>query len=101
VVEGEEPSPFQQVAAAADLASLVSHWSTEGPLHINADISLNLARLPEGGGVGLVAMNRVEHGGVAVGAALVRDRLGVLGVSTVSALTGRERVVDPRSRDSR
>jgi Thioesterase-like superfamily len=100
VVEDEEPSPFQLVAAAADLASLVAHWSTDGLLHINADISLNLARLPSGGEVGLVAANRAEHNGVAIGAALVRDRNGVLGTSIVSSLAGRERVVDPRSRDT-
>jgi hypothetical protein len=100
VVEGEQPSAFQLAAAAADLASLVTHWSTDGLLHINADISLNLARLPLGGEVGLVAMDRAEDNGVAIGAAVVRDRVGILGVSVATSLTGRDRAVDPRSRDT-
>jgi hypothetical protein len=99
VVQDEEPSAFQGVAAAADLASLVAHWSTDGLLHINADISLNMARLPVGDEVGLVAMNRVENHGVAIGVALVRDRAGILGTTVVSSLAGRDRAVDPRSRD--
>lgn len=99
VVEGEEPSPFQITAAAADLASLVTHWGSEGLLHINADVSMNVSRLPTEGEVGLVAVHRTEHDGVAIGTALMRDRAGDLGMSVVTSLAERGRAVDPRSRD--
>jgi Thioesterase-like superfamily len=100
VFENEVPSAFQLVAAAADLASLVAHWSPEGLLHINADISAHLSRLPHGQEVGLVAMDRAEHNGIAMGVVLLRDRTGVLGTSTVSSLSGKDRAVDPRGRDT-
>jgi hypothetical protein len=99
VVEGEEPSAFLTAAAAADLASLVTHWGSEGLLHINADISMNLSRLPTAGEVGLLAIHRTEHEGIAIGTALMRDRAGDLGVSVVTSLAERDRAVDPRSRD--
>jgi hypothetical protein len=98
-VDGEAPSPFQAAAAIADLASVVTHWG-DAPLgFINVDITLTLARLPIGRELGLMALDRVEADGLAVGTALVHDRAGALGTSTACALANGDRVVNPRQRD--
>ncbi len=94
VVSGEEVTPFQAVAAMADGASLVTNWGSEGVQYINTDITLTLARLPEGVEVGLAAVDRVEHDGIAVGTATVFDRSGALGTAVVTSLVNARRTVD-------
>lgn len=99
IVEGEEVSPFQAVASVADLASLVMHWGTEGIAHINADITLAIARLPASLELGLVATDRVEHDGIAIGTAAMFDRHGTIGTVVISALANAKRVMDLKARD--
>jgi hypothetical protein len=94
VVTGEQVTPFQAVAAMADGASLVTNWGSQGVEYINTDITLTLARLPEGVEVGLAAMDRVEHDGIAVGTAAVFDRTGTVGTAVVTALVNARRTVD-------
>jgi hypothetical protein len=94
VVSGEEVTPFQAVAAMADGASLVTNWGSEGVEYINTDITLTLARQPQGVEVGLAAVDRVEHDGIAVGTATVFDRAGVLGTAVVTSLVNARRTVD-------
>jgi acyl-CoA thioesterase superfamily protein len=95
IVETEIPSPFQVAAAVADLASVVTHWGDAGLAHINADLTLSLARLPRGAGLGVAALERVEADGVAIGTALVHDGEGVIGTSTVTAVLNQGLVVNP------
>lgn len=96
VVPDERPTPFQVVAGVADATSMVTNWGTEGIEYINTDITLALARPPQGLEVGLVATDRLEYDGVAVGTASVHDRSGPLGTSLVTCLANSRRVVDPR-----
>lgn len=93
-VAGEPTSPFQAVAAIADGASLVTNWGDRGVEYINTDITLTLARLPDGLSIGMAALDRVEVDGVAVGTAAVFDRSGPLGTAVVTSLANTKRVVD-------
>lgn len=94
VVGGEDVTSFQAVAAMADGASLVTNWGDQGVEYINTDITLTLARLPEGVEIGLAAEDRVEHDGIAVGTAVVFDRSGPVGTSVVTSLVNARRTVD-------
>jgi len=78
----------------ADGASLVTNWGDKGVEYINTDITLTLARLPEGLEIGLAAVDRVEHDGIAVGTAAVFDRSGTLGTAVVTSLVNAHRTVD-------
>lgn len=94
VVAGEPLTGFQAAAATADGASMVTNWGTHGIEHINTDITMTLARQPEGVEIGLLATDRVEHDGIAVGTAAVFDRRGPLGTVIVAALANARRTVD-------
>lgn len=94
VVAGEPLTGFQAAASTADGASLVTNWGTRGVEHINTDITMTLAREPEGVEIGLLATDRVEHDGIAVGTAAIFDRRGPLGTVMVAALANARRTVD-------
>ncbi|MFC4605391.1 thioesterase family protein [Rhodococcus kronopolitis] len=94
VVAGEEPSPFVRAAMAAEPTSLMTNWGTEGVGFINVDMTLVLARLPEGPEVGLEADDHISADGVAVGTATLFDRGGPIGTCVVSALANAQRQVD-------
>lgn len=87
VVEGEEPTPFATAAAVADLTNLVTQWGTEGVRHINADVTLVLARDANGPDMGLSATGRVDCGGPVIGSAEIYDSQGVFGCTSITALT--------------
>lgn len=94
IVAGEEATPFQSAASIADATSMVVNWGTEGVQYINTDITLALARPPVGREIGLLATDRVEVDGVAVGTVEVFDRAGSLGTAMVTALANAKRPVD-------
>ncbi len=94
VVAGEALTPFQAVAAASDGTSLVTNWGTRGVEHINTDITLSLARDPVGVEIGLAAVDRIEHEGIAVGTAVVFDRGGPIGSVVLTSLVNARRGVD-------
>ncbi len=94
VVPDEPLTPFQAVAAAADGASMVTNWGTNGVEYINTDIALTIARTPVGVEIGLLATDRVEHDGIASCTTTVYDRAGALGTVTVAALANARRAVD-------
>ena len=99
VVLGEKPSPFQAVAGIADSTSMVMNWGDGGVEYINTDINLSLARLPVSLEVGLTARERFAHDGIAVGTAVVFDREGPIGTSTVTSLANARRAVDFTAHD--
>lgn len=99
IVSGEPLTGFQAAAAMADGTSLTSNWGSRGVEHINADITLTLARRPVGVTVGLHATDRVEHDGIAVGTATLFDREGRLGTTVVTAMSNTKRSVDLGSDD--
>jgi hypothetical protein len=94
IVLGEKPSPFQSVAGVADSTSMVMNWGDSGVEFINTDINLSLSRLPVSMEIGLSARERFAHEGIAVGTAVVFDREGPIGTSTVTALANARRAVD-------
>ncbi|HEY0905466.1 MAG TPA: acyl-CoA thioesterase domain-containing protein [Marmoricola sp.] len=94
IVLGEKPSPFQSVAGVADSTSMVMNWGDAGVEFINTDINLSLSRLPVSMEIGLSARERFAHDGIAVGTAVVFDRHGPIGTSTVTSLANARRVVD-------
>jgi hypothetical protein len=95
VVEGSTPTPFEIVAAASDISSLVVHWGDRGVEFINADVSITLARLPIGGSVGISVTHRSSDAGVSVGSAVLFDRHGAFGTSSVVALANSRSAVVP------
>lgn len=80
LVAGEEPSPLQRLAAAADfgngIASAVS-WATH--VFINPDLTLYVERLPHGEWVGLDAVTRVGDAGIGVSDSALYDEQGRVG----------------------
>ncbi|NKY84658.1 acyl-CoA thioesterase domain-containing protein [Nocardia veterana] len=93
VVEGEEPTPFQIAAAVADVTNLVSNLGSAGLEFINPDVTMAITRLPNGPEVGLALTERVQQAGIAVGTAVIFDRDGVLGTTTVTAVANARRAV--------
>ena len=94
IVLGEKPSPFQSVAGVADSTSMVMNWGDAGVEYINTDITLALSRLPVSMEIGLSAVERFSHDGIAIGTAVVFDREGPIGTSTVTSLANARRAVD-------
>jgi hypothetical protein len=79
----------------ADLANMVGNRGDAGVQFINADVTMALARLPAGPGIGL-ADQRVEDDGISVATAVMFDRSGTVGSVTVTALADGQHAVDPR-----
>jgi acyl-coenzyme A thioesterase PaaI-like protein len=87
VVEGEEPSPVQRVAAAADSGNGISwvldfeHWS-----FVNVDLTVHLVRPPSGEWICLDARTQVDPDGVALASTTLYDENGRIGVGAQSLL---------------
>lgn len=94
VVAGERATPFTAAASIADATTMVCNWGSNGVEHINTDITLTLTRLPEGIQLGLRALDRIDHAGIAVGTATVFDRTGPIGTSVMTAVANTRRTVD-------
>jgi hypothetical protein len=78
LIDGEEPSPLQRVAAAADFGNGVSSvvdWEA-GWLFINPDLTVYLHRPPAGEWVCLQARTTVEAAGLGLAESTVFDRAG-------------------------
>jgi hypothetical protein len=94
IVAGKAPTPFQFVGSVADVASVAVNWGDTGLQHINADISVHLARLPLGGELGMVAIERAASSGLSSGTVSLFDRRGIIGTVSVSALANAVRAVN-------
>jgi hypothetical protein len=94
IVPDEPLTGFQAAAATADGGSMLTNWGTNGVEYINTDIAMTLAREPEGIEIGLLATDRVEVDGIAVGTAAMFDRRGPLGTVMVAALANARRTVN-------
>jgi hypothetical protein len=90
VVDGEDPTPMQRAAAAADFTNGVS---TELPfgqfLFINPDLTVALDRPPEGQWIGLEARTAIGAPGTGVAQSLLWDELGPVGRSVQSLVVER------------
>jgi acyl-coenzyme A thioesterase PaaI-like protein len=90
VVAGEEPSPLQRVAAAADFGNGVSNALERGTyLFINPDLTIYLHRPPDGEWVGLDARTHAEANGVGLAESALHDEHGRIGRSLQSLLIDR------------
>jgi hypothetical protein len=84
---GEEAlTPFVRAALAADAVNGSANGGDRGLGYINADLTLYLARLPEGEWVGLEATGHGSDAGVAFGTASVYDLQGRIGHVAMSAV---------------
>lgn len=97
VVAGEEASPFVRAAMTGETTSLMTNWGSEGVGYINADVTLSLARLPDGDEIGLEADGHISADGIAVGSATLYDPHGPIGSSIVTALANAQRQVQVAS----
>ncbi|RAY13847.1 thioesterase family protein [Actinomadura craniellae] len=86
LIQGESVSPFVRTALAADMASPVAHFGSGGPAFINADYSVNLARLPLGEVIGIESAGHLSEGGIAAGHCTLYDASGPFGHCAVSAI---------------
>jgi len=87
VVEGDEPSPVERVAAAADSGSGVSavlDWDSW--TFLNVDLSIHLVRPPRGDWVCLDARTQVDPTGTAVTSTTLYDLQGRIGSAAQSLL---------------
>ena len=90
LVAGEDPSPLQRVATAADFGNGVSAALERGKyLFINPDLSVYLHRLPVGEWVALEARTFAEAHGVGVAESALHDERGRIGRSMQSLLVDR------------
>jgi hypothetical protein len=80
VVAGEEPSPLQRVAAAADFGNGVSAAVPhDSHTFINPDLTITLTREAVGASVGIAAVTRVDPAGVGSTETVLWDERGRLG----------------------
>jgi hypothetical protein len=90
VVEDEEPSPLQRVAAAADFGNgigAVLAW--EEWMFINPDLTVYIDRLPEGEWIALDASMTVAPGGVGMAESVMFDQRGRVGRATQALVIAR------------
>ncbi len=90
VVEGEEPSPLQSVAALADFGNGISRvldFNTH--FFINPDLTVSLSRLPQGQWVGLDMVSRVSGDGYGQAESLIFDGHDPMGRSVQSLFIDR------------
>lgn len=86
LVEGEEPTGVERVAAAADFGNGISNLagSERNWVFINPDLTINLARPPVGEWVYMDSRSRLNSTGTGLAASLLGDEEGPLGVATQS-----------------
>jgi acyl-coenzyme A thioesterase PaaI-like protein len=90
LIEGEEPSPLQRLAAAADFGNGISSvlpW--EEWLFINPDLTVYVDRPPVGEWIGLSARTSVADGGVTMAESVLFDRSGRVGRAVQALLVAR------------
>lgn len=86
LVGGEELTPFQRVAVAADFASPFANAGEGGLAYINSDVTTYLHRVPVGEWIGFEVVNHHATDGVAIGECWLYDEAGPIGTATVAAL---------------
>jgi hypothetical protein len=80
LVAGKTPTPLQRVIAAADFGNGVASALPWGQfLFINTDLTVSLARTPEGEWIGLDASTQVDSRGTGVAYSRLYDERGAIG----------------------
>ena len=87
IVAGEEPSPAQRAVTLSDFSNAVgSFLPTTTHTYLNADLTVNLHRMPEGEWVCVDSVMRVDETGIGLAAAQLSDQIGPIGRATQSLL---------------
>ncbi|MFI6871733.1 thioesterase family protein [Nocardia sp. NPDC050406] len=94
-----ELTPFVRAAIVGEATSLVTNWGDKGIGFINTDLTLALARLPEGLDIGVEADNHLSEDGIAVGTATLFDRRGSFGSAMVTAVSNAGRQISTAQLD--
>lgn len=89
LVDGETTSPFVRLAMVADAVNPLSNSGTRGLRHVNADVTMQVARDPAGDWFGFEVSARMTAAGMAISACVLHDRRGPVGLATASALATR------------
>jgi hypothetical protein len=92
-VEGEELTPFMRAALVADMANGQTNASPVGLAYINADLTMTIARLPEGEWLGLDARSRAAADGVSAGSVDLYDAKGRIGQVTLIGVADERNLV--------
>ncbi len=88
LIAGEATSPFVRVATLADFSNgFAQLYLDSGTGFINADLTLNLHRLPDGDWLGIDAITRAQPNGIAIAEAELYDEAGLIGRVSQSNLT--------------
>ncbi len=87
LVEGEEPSPLSRVLVAADSGNGISvEFPIDRFLFVNTELTVHLARMPEGEWVCLDAVTRIGSTGVGLAQSVLWDERGRIGSGNQSLL---------------
>lgn len=90
VVAGEEPTPLQRVAAAADFGNGVSSLLRfDEAMFINPDLTIYLHRPPRGEWVAIEASTQLTPDGVGLAQSVLYDRDGAIGRALQSLFVDR------------
>ena len=90
VVAGEQPTPLERVATAADFGNGVSSpLSYDDWLFINPDLTIHVSRLPVGEWVGLESRTLADPQGIGISESRLWDETGPIGRSIQSLLIDR------------
>ena len=85
LVDGEDPTPQQRAAAAADFGNGISApLSWFDWLFVNGDLTVNLSRLPEGEWISLDSITRLAGDGTGLTETVLGDQSAGLGVASQS-----------------
>ncbi|MGB3304470.1 acyl-CoA thioesterase domain-containing protein [Gordonia sp. (in: high G+C Gram-positive bacteria)] len=93
-VEDVAPTPFQRAVILAESTSLVTNSGDGGIGFINCDLTVAIARLPEGLRLGLEADSHIEDSGLSVGTANLYDEHGKFGIGLVTAIDNTAAMID-------
>jgi len=87
LVQGETPTPLQQLAAAGDFGNGISATlSWEEYLYINPDLTLYVEREPVGEWICLESQTRIAAGGIGIAESVLYDERGRVGRATQALL---------------
>jgi hypothetical protein len=90
VIAGQEPSPLQRTAGAADFGNGISRiLDFDTHLFINPDLTVALSRVPLGDWIGFDMVTRLSPDGFGQAESLVFDQVGPVGRAVQSLLVER------------
>ena len=94
VLPDQPVSSFVHATQSAESTSLLTNLGTDGIGYINCDLTLALARVPEGPQLGIEADTHITADGIAVGTATLYDRNGPYGTGIVTAVSNAAAQID-------